>query len=91
MFEEYRVVGTHQLEGDEVGMGHGVGCEVTEVAVSTGLMAFGFCLFEDLATHPPGVAVAQVVSVFFAESDVGTDTGPGSWARLSRIQAPVCR
>ena len=55
-------------------MGYGVGSEVAEVTVGTGLMTFGLSLLEDLATHPPGVAVLQVVSVLFAERYVGADT-----------------
>src|SRR5206468_709112 len=62
-----------QLTGHEKVVGHGVGCQVREVAEPEGAQRIGRREIEDLLAHVPGVTVPPDRGVLLREGGVGRD------------------
>ncbi len=87
VLEQDGVEGAHHLVGDEEGVCHGIRRQMRKVAVGAGLLGIGHGGLEDLAPHPPGMAVIEIMRELFAESDVGADAAVQEIVRIGFEQA----
>ena len=86
MLEHDGVEALHHLERHEIAMGHGVGGQMRQVAVSAGFHLRRIGRAENLAADPPVVAMLQVMGELFAQGDVGGDTAIEKIERMGRQQ-----
>ena len=65
------VEGAHGLIRDKVGVGHAIRGEMDQVTPGAGFFPVTFGAGQDLFSHIPGMTVAQVMSIFLPDGDIG--------------------